>query len=82
MKIHDTPDTRAKGDYSGQPTVVLLRTLAEVKLGVRTLVGVLGHGACMFFLLGKCPRLRVTFDGAPERLEYPGTSLLISPPLV
>lgn len=33
---------------------------------ILTLVGVLGHGALMSFLLGRCPRERVTLDGAPD----------------
>jgi hypothetical protein len=30
-----------------------------------TFEGVLGQGACMSFLLGRCPRERVILEGAP-----------------
>ena len=42
-----------------------MKSEGQVEAHILTLVGVLGQGAFMSFLLGRCPSESVTFDGAP-----------------
>lgn len=43
-----------------------IKSEGQVEAHISTLVGVLGQGAFMSFLLGRCPSESVTFDGAPD----------------
>ena len=43
-----------------------VKSEGQIEAHISTLVGVLGHGAFISFLLGRCPSESVTFDGAPD----------------
>lgn len=56
----------------------------QCDMEVFTLVGVLGQGGLMSFLLGRCPRCNVTLEGAADIAGGTGRLLawLLSRPLV
>lgn len=65
MNIHDNLCRQARAGCLDLP---LRRTVNWIfsKRTSHTLVGVLGQGALMSFLLGRWPRCKVTLDGTPD----------------
>lgn len=66
---------------SGLPGEVVLMKGKSERDERRTLEGVLGQTAFTSFLLGRCPRERVIFAGAPARVGDVARCALSLPPL-